>query len=132
MKLKVVAADDNSEFLRRLKSLLSAEFEVVCIAANGQVALECVERYQPEVAVLDLEMPVLNGIEVTKELRKQGSNTAVVICSVETDPETVDAAQNAGALGYVFKTRITEDLTNAVKCAAAGELFVSSRTSDSC
>jgi DNA-binding NarL/FixJ family response regulator len=106
--------------------LLGAEFDVVATAKNGQLALECVRHYQPDIVVLDLDMPILNGIRVTRELRKLGPTPAVVICSVESDPEIVEAAQQAGALGYVFKMRMTRDLILAVKSAAAGEPFVSS------
>jgi len=126
MKLKVVVADDNPEALRQMVSLLGAEFDVVATAENGQLALACVRRYEPDVVVLDLEMPILNGIEVTRELRKLGPSSAVVICSVESDREIVQAAQQVGALGYVFKRRITEDLVMAVRSAASGEPFVSS------
>jgi DNA-binding NarL/FixJ family response regulator len=122
----IVVADDNAEVLRQLVSLLGAEFDVVATAKNGQLALECVRHYQPDIVVLDLDMPILNGIRVTRELRKLGPTPAVVICSVESDPEIVEAAQQAGALGYVFKMRMTRDLILAVKSAAAGEPFVSS------
>ena len=122
---KVVVADDNPAFLRQLVSLLEAEFDVVSTAENGQLALACVRCYDPDILVLDLEMPVLNGIEVTRELKKLGPNPAVVICSVESDLEVVEAAQRAGAIGYVFKARMAEDLLIAVKSAARGEPFVS-------
>ena len=126
---KVVVADDNPAVLRQLVSLLEAEFDVVATADNGQLALECIQRYQPDIAVLDLEMPILNGIAVTRELMKVGLDPAVVICSVESDSEVIEAAQQAGALGYVFKRRMTEDLIMAVRSAARGEPFVSSSSS---
>ena len=122
---KVVVADDNPAVLRQLVSLLEAEFDVVATAGNGQLALECIQRYQPDIAVLDLEMPILSGIAVIRELRKLGPDPAVVICSVESDPEVIDAAQQAGAIGYVIKRRMIEDLITAVKSAARGESFVS-------
>ena|SRR5215469_16612399 len=72
MKLKVVVADDNPAVLRQLVLLLRTEFDVVSTPENGQSALECARRCQPDVVVLDLVMPFLNGIEVTRELRKLG------------------------------------------------------------
>jgi len=126
---KVVVADDNPAVLRQFVSLLESEFDVVATADNGQLALECIQRYQPDIAVLDLEMPILNGIAVTRELMKLGQDPAVVICSVESDPEVIEAAQQAGALGYVFKRRMTKDLIIAVRSAARGEPFVSSSSS---
>ena len=97
MMLKVVVADDNPAVLRRLVSLLATEFEVVSTA------------------------------EVTRRLRKLGRTPAVVICSVESDQEMIEAAQQAGALGYVFKKSMDRDLVKAVKSAARGETFISSR-----
>ena len=81
MMLKVVVADDNPAVLRRLVSLLATEFNVVSTAENGKLALECIRRYAPDLAVLDLQMPGLNGIEVTQEARKLAPSPPIVICS---------------------------------------------------
>jgi DNA-binding NarL/FixJ family response regulator len=94
-------------------------------AVDGKSALECIRSCQPDVVVLDLEMPAPNGIELTKELKKDHLCPAVVICSVEDDPEIVEAALQAGALGYVIKLRFAKDLIAAVKAAVRGESFVS-------
>jgi DNA-binding NarL/FixJ family response regulator len=123
---RVVVADDNPDVSLQLVSVLRIEFDVVATAKNGQLAIECVRDYNPDIIVLDLEMPILNGIEVTRELRKAGPTPAVVICSVQSDPEIIEAAQQAGALGYVFKMRVTRDLIMAVRSAAVGEPFISS------
>lgn len=125
MKLRIVVADDNTAFLARLVSVLATEFEVVAASRDGKSALESIRLWQPNVVVLDLEMPGINGIEVAKELIKSPSSPAVVICSVENDPEIVEAARQAGALGYVFKARMAEDLIVAVKSAARGQSFLS-------
>jgi len=125
MKLSIVVADDNKAFLVKILSVVASEFEVVATAGDGRSALECIRLRRPNVAVLDLGMPGLNGIEVTRELTKDPSSPAVVICSVENDPEIVEAARQAGALGYVFKVRVAEDLIVAVKSAADGQSFVS-------
>jgi len=125
MKLRIVVADDNPAFLAKLVSVLATEFEVVDTSADGKSALECIRLWQPNVVVLDLEMPGINGIEVAKELIKSPSSPAVVICSVENDPEIVEAARRARALGYVFKPRVAEDLIAAVKAVARRQSFVS-------
>jgi DNA-binding NarL/FixJ family response regulator len=125
MKLRIVLADDNSEVIRTITALLGDAFEVVGTAPNGRQALEVLRRCRPDVAILDLEMPFMNGIEITRELMKDGFKTAVVICSVESDPEIVAAAREAGAIGYVFKTRIAKDLVPAVESAAMGKPFTS-------
>jgi DNA-binding NarL/FixJ family response regulator len=125
MKLRVVAVDDNAAFLREFIGLLGTEFNVVATAADGESAIECIRRYRPDVVVLDLEMPGLNGIQVTRELAADSMSPTIVICSVEDDPEIIEAARQAGALGYVVKARIREDLIAAVKSAARGQSFVS-------
>jgi DNA-binding NarL/FixJ family response regulator len=125
MKLRVVVVDDSANFLDKFISVLGVEFDVVATAMNGKSGLESIRSCRPDVVVLDLEMPVLNGIEVTKELTKDPPCPAVVICSVESDPEVIKAARQAGALGYVFKARIAKDLVAAVKSVAGGQSFVS-------
>jgi DNA-binding NarL/FixJ family response regulator len=124
-RLRIIVADDTPAFLRELTSLLEAEFDVVATAADGKSALELIRRYKPDVVVLDLGMPVLSGLEVTRELAKSSFGPPVVICSVETDPEVVEAAQQAGAIAYVFKIRVQKDLMLALKSAIQGKSFVS-------
>ena len=125
MKIRVIVADDNPQFLEQLVSVLRKEFEVVATAADGRSARECIQRYKPDVAVLDVVMPEVNGIQLTRELCRNGNPTHIVICSVENDQETIDAACSAGALAYVFKPRIARDLIAAVRSAAAGHTFKS-------
>jgi DNA-binding NarL/FixJ family response regulator len=116
-KLRLIVADDSPLFLQKLISLLAVEFDVVATAADGKTALDLIRRYEPDLVVLDLQMPALNGIEVTRELAKNPASPPVVICSAETDPEIVEAAREAGAVEYVFKARIETDLTLAAKSA---------------
>jgi DNA-binding NarL/FixJ family response regulator len=125
MKLRIIVADDNQKMLDQIVLLLRAHFDVVATAADGTAALECIRRYKPDVAVLDVVMPRMNGIELTRELSRNGRSTHVVICSVENDRETIDAARAAGALGYVFKPRMARDLITAVESVAAGHPFMS-------
>ncbi len=116
-KLRLIVADDSPSFLHKLVSLLAVEFDIVATAADGKTALNLIRRYEPDLVVLDMSMPALNGIEVTRELVKNPPGPPVVICSAETDPEIVEAAREAGAVEYVFKARIETDLILAVKSA---------------
>lgn len=125
MKLRIVIADDNPAVLRQYAFLLGNEFDIVATAPDGALALEAIRCFQPDVAVLDIGMPVLGGIELTKILQRESHRPAVVICSIEDDQEFIDAAQHAGALGYVFKTHVAKDLIVAVKLAAKGQSIVS-------
>jgi DNA-binding NarL/FixJ family response regulator len=112
---RLLVADDHPAFLKKLVSLLTTKFDVVATAADGNSALDLIRRYVPDLAVLDLDMPGLNGIEVTRELAKSSKDPPVLICSVTTDADVVEATRQAGALAYVFKTRIEQDLILAVK-----------------
>lgn len=124
MKLRIVVADDNTRILSTLVAALSPECDVIATATNGQSALSQIQDLEPAVAVLDLNMPELNGIEITREIIRQGLPSRIVICSVESDEEMIAAAIGAGALAYVLKPRLNKDLLAAVKCAARGEYFV--------
>lgn len=121
----VIIADDNASFLQQMIGALQDNFEVVGVAENGRQALDLIRRNKPDIVVLDLNMPILGGIEVTRELRKTILSPAVVICSVETDPQIVEMAREVGALGYVFKTHMHRDLVAAARSVARGESFVS-------
>jgi len=116
-------ADDNPAFLKKLVLLLTANFDVVATAADGNAALALIRRYVPDLAVLDLDMPGLNGMEVTLELAKSSNGPPVLICSIITDPDVVEAARQAGALAYILKTRIEQDLILAAKSVLQGKPF---------
>lgn len=125
MKPRVVVADDNTKVLQAVVAVLSVEFDVVATASDGRSALNHIQRLHPEVAVLDLNMPELNGLEVTREIMRLHLESSVVICSVENDPELIATTQAAGALGYVLKPKLNQDLVIAVRYAASGQGFIS-------
>jgi DNA-binding NarL/FixJ family response regulator len=129
IKPRIIVADDNANVLLTLVSALSTDFDVVATATDGRSALTHIERLQPCVAVLDLNMPELSGIEVAREIVRLRLTCVVVICSVESDPELISAAQLAGALGYVLKRQMNKDLVLAVRRAASGEVFISNSES---
>jgi len=125
VKLRVVVADDDREFLSQVIRTVSPEFDIIAMASDGPSALESIRNLRPDVAIVDLKMPGLNGIELTRKATCCPPKHAVVICSVESDPEIIQHALDAGAMGYVLKPRIATDLIGAVKSAAAGRQFVS-------
>ena len=122
-RARIIVADDSPEFRQKLTSLLAIDFDVVATAADGKSALDLARYHKPDLVVLDLGMPVLNGLEVTRELAKH--SPSVVICSVETDRDIVEALRQAGAVCYVVKMRVERDLILAVKSALQGKPFVS-------
>jgi DNA-binding NarL/FixJ family response regulator len=126
VKLRIVVAERDPDFLREFVSILSPEFEIIATVVDGESAVRSIRHCRPDIAILDLEMQGINGIEVTKRVMCCPPYPAVVICSLESDPEIVEAALQAGALGYILKARTATDLTPAVKAVAIGHQFVSS------
>jgi len=126
-KLRIIVIENNLPFLHKLISLLSFEFNVIATTADGKAALDLVRCYEPDLVVLNLHIPVLNGLDITVQLAKHLPRLPVVICTLETDSEFVEAARQAGAIGYVFKTQVETDLIEAVKSALERKQFVSAK-----
>ena len=127
MRIRVTVADDSAEFMQEIVSALEPEFEVVGSATDGKSAIDMILLQKPDVAVLDLMMPEANGIEVARQLAINGVTSAIIICSVENDPQFVAAARQAGARGYIPKARIATDLATAINAVLTGADFFSSR-----
>jgi DNA-binding NarL/FixJ family response regulator len=124
-RLRVVIADDNPEFLSELVAILGADFDIVAKAADGQSALDCICKFRPDVAVVDLKMPELNGIDLLRQIKRCKAESRIIICSVNADREVIDHTLAIGACGYVFKSQIAQDLVRAVRAVASGQKFVS-------
>jgi DNA-binding NarL/FixJ family response regulator len=118
-------ADGNSDFLQQIVSLLDRKYEVVSSATDGESALESIYKHRPDVAVLDLKLPGINGLEIVARTSTCVPRPHIVMCCTESDPDFVDAAFQAGILGYVLKKRIATDLVRAVETVARGERFLS-------
>jgi DNA-binding NarL/FixJ family response regulator len=116
----VLLADDHEEMLDRVARLLATECDVVGTVTDGQQALDAAMELKPDVLVLDISMPVLNGIETARRLKEAGAETRIVFLTMYDDPGIVREALKAGALGYVTKQCIASDLVAAIKKAHAG------------
>jgi two-component system, NarL family, response regulator DegU len=125
--IKIITADDHPLFLKGLGDTLAEEsdFEVVDLAKNGQQALEKIEKWQPDVATLDLDMPVLNGIEVAKVVLKKYPNVKIILLSMHKDTDIIRAAMALGIHGYVFKDDAVNDLVNAIRTVLGGGNYIS-------
>ncbi len=119
-RIRVLLADDHEAMLDRVARLLATEFNVVGTVTDGQQALDAAMELEPDVLVLDISMPVMNGIETARRLKEAGSETRIVFLTVHDDPDFAREALEAGALGYVIKQRIASDLVAAIKKAHAG------------
>jgi len=122
---RVVLADDQKEILKSVALTLGNAFSVVGTAENGEGAVDLATRLSPDVLVLDISMPVQNGIEAASHLKALGSTTRVVFLTVNTEPEFVEAALFAGARGYVLKQSLASDLVPAIWAAINGVTFIS-------
>src|SRR5262245_58651624 len=120
MPTRVLIVDDNEAILARVATVLAPHCIVVGTARNGRDALEAAGRLHPDVIVLDISMPGMNGLEVARALHDAGSEIAVVFLTVQSEEEVFDAATATGALGFVIKPRLASDLMPAVREARAG------------
>jgi DNA-binding NarL/FixJ family response regulator len=129
MSTRILLADDHVLVRDGLAALLDREpdFEVIGEAEDGEEALAGVERLKPDVAILDVAMPAITGIEVARRLREIESPTAVVLLSMHHEPAFVTAGLDAGVLGYVVKSAVRSELIEAVRAAAQGQLYLSPR-----
>jgi DNA-binding NarL/FixJ family response regulator len=126
---RVLLADDHAPLLESISRSLDAAFDIVATAAGGRQAVDLATRLRPDVAVLDIGMPDCDGFEVLRQLRQGGMETKVVFLTMNDDDEFAAAAINAGAQGYVLKSRIHVDLIGAIDHVLAGRLFLPSLTS---
>ncbi len=124
-RIRVLLADDHEAMLERIARLLKTECDVVGTATDGQEALEAAQDLKPDVLVLDISMPVMNGIETAYRLKVAGTDVRIVFLTVHDDPDFAREALEAGGLGYVIKTRIASDLMMAINEVYAGRSFVS-------
>ena len=124
-RVRVLLADDHKNFLAAATRLLQPEFEVIKTVGDGQALLEEAASLEPDIVVLDISMPVLNGIEAARQLRAAGSRAKIVFLTVHRDPDYVRAALAVGALGYVTKCQLATDLLLALREAQAGRSFIS-------
>ena len=124
-RTRILLADDHKEIRDRAVRLLEPEFEVVGAVADGNALLKASAQMKPDVCVIDISMPQLNGIEAAIKLRESGSEAIIVFLTVNEDSDFVRAALRAGALGYVVKSRMATDLCAAINGAISGQLFVS-------
>ena len=124
-KIRVVLADDHKALLARVRRTLCELFEVVATAEDGNQAVDAVLSLNPDVLVIDISMPVLDGLQAAKQLQKVNCPTRVVFLTIHEDPDFVAAALSAGASGYVTKNRLSTDLVPAIHAALKGQTFVS-------
>lgn len=124
-QIKVVLADDSEEVLAELREELGKEFEILQAVANGEEAVDAVLHLDPDVLVLDIAMPILNGIQAALRIRKNHPRTKILFLTIHEQAEYISAAFSSGALGYVTKRQLANDLVLAIREVMQGRRFLS-------
>lgn len=123
--VRLLLAEDHEQMRETIARILEPEFEVVGVVGDGQALLEAESRLKPDVCVVDISMPILDGLEAAGLLQKSGSIAKIVFLTACERREFLETALEAGALGYVLKPRIASDLILAIREAMAGRQFIS-------
>src|SRR5712691_10233354 len=127
MPIRVLLAEDHVIVRQGLKALLEHEgFEIVAEASNGQDAVRLARDRRPAVAVLDVAMPLLNGLDAAREIRRTSPETRVILLTVYTEDRFVLEALRAGIQGYIVKTEAAADLVRAIGEVVQGKIYLSS------
>jgi DNA-binding NarL/FixJ family response regulator len=124
--ISILLVDDQPLFREGLRTLLSVhpDFEVVSEAGNGEEAIRLARSLRPSVVLMDLQMPVLDGVAATRRLHQEQPECRVIVLTTFDDDETVFDGLRAGAVGYLLKDAPSEKLAEAIRVAARGETFL--------
>jgi two-component system nitrate/nitrite response regulator NarL len=131
-RLRVLIVEDNAPFLELIRSILGrrTDLEIIGEASDGMEAVQKSEELQPDLILLDIGLPSLNGIEAARRIRKLVPKSKIVFLSQESSPDIVRCALDLGAMGYVAKSNASCDLLVAVNAAVQGKQFVSDKLMD--
>lgn len=130
--MRILIADDHGIVRDGLKSLLNEQpdMEVVGEAENGQTAVRMAEEHSPDIVIMDMSMPLLNGVEATRLILKNDPNTRVMILSMHSDRHIVKETLEAGASAYVLKSHIFDEMLRALETLANGGKYLSPQVTD--
>lgn len=126
--IRVLIADDHALVRESVKAILANEgdIEVIATAGDGREAIELSQTHLPDVVVMDISMPEVDGINATRIIRQKIVDASVIILSMHVNATLVQQALRIGAKGYVLKRQATDELPKAIRTAYNGELFISS------
>ena len=127
---RVLLADDHAMFAEGLRHILAPHVDVVGVVRNGGQAVVAVRQLHPDVIVLDVSMPVMNGIVVARRLRELAIPPKIVFCTMHADPAFLREALTVGAAGYVVKSAAGSEVIEAIHHVLRGETYVSPQMSD--
>jgi len=126
MPVRIVLADDHVLVRQGLRSLLEREgFQVVGEASDGQEALRLTESFQPDIAIMDISMPILNGLNAAREMSRSSAKTKTILLTQHDEGQYVSEALDAGVKGYVLKNQVASDLLLAIRQVSRGQVYLS-------
>ena len=130
--VRILLADDHAVLRRGLRVLFEArqDFEVCAEASNGREAVELALHHKPDVAVLDISLPIINGIEATRQIRKEAPSTEVMIFTLHDRESEIRDVLHAGARGYILKSEADEEIVRAVEALARHHAYFSDHVSE--
>lgn len=123
-RLRVLIGDDNREMLDAVKRMLESDFQVVAALQQASAVVAQVPKLKPDVVVLDISMGEMNGFEITRQLRSDLCRSKIIFLTVHEELEFIRAAFDAGASGYVFKSRMNTDLRAAINAVLNEKVFI--------
>jgi len=121
---KLLLADDHTMFSQGLQSLLEDEFDLVGAVGDGQALVEAANRLQPDVIVVDISMPVMNGFDAVRQLKKEGVTAKIIFLTMHADDRLLAEAFRCGGYGYVLKQSAGEELIAGIRQVLAGRKYV--------
>ena len=124
MKIRVLLGDDHAFILDGVRAVLSAEYQVVGQANDGRALVEAAERLKPDLVILDISMPLLNGFESAKQILKIRPTTKLIFLSQHLNPAYLRHALKVGASGYVLKSDSSQELPRAIQTVMRGETYI--------
>ena len=124
-KIRVLLADDHETVQEQVRAILGKDFDIIGAVNNGQDAVAETQRLDPDVLVIDISMPILNGFQAVRQLQTKNTRAKIVFLTVHEDPDFVAAAFSAGASAYVLKSEVTSDLAPAIRETLEGGTYVS-------
>jgi DNA-binding NarL/FixJ family response regulator len=126
MGLRVLLADDHILVRQGLKSLLDREhIEVIGEASDGQEAIRLTELHRPDIAIMDISMPTLNGIDASREMARSCPKTKVILLTQHEEEQYLHQALESGVRGYVLKSQVVNDLVHAIRQVSRGSFYLS-------
>jgi DNA-binding NarL/FixJ family response regulator len=124
-KARILLADDHELMLEGLQKLLDPEFQIVGSVTDGRAAITAFEQLRPDVVLLDVALPLLNGIEAARRIKEISPSALIVFVTMQMDRTYLEAAFRAGASGYVLKQAAVRDLLEAIRTVTSGGYYVS-------